>query len=341
MQSKLSIWTLAGLMLTGAAAAHQAPPAPKAPRAPKAPKAPKPAEPPEAEDDESGQDEDREHRGRRTSAGPIALDEKRSFVAKGGVVAIENAMGTIRVSGWERAEIAVTGQLGARAEGLELHVSGDRASIGIDATNPHGVSSDLEVKVPFGSDLEIDAFGAQTTVTGVHGSVQVESVNGSITVSGNARELDLQTVNGSIEVAAGAGQSKVEAVNGNVTLKGVGGDVEASTVNGTLSVEGGAFTRGRFETVAGQVVVRCELAKNARLEIESVSGAVDLSLPAGVSARFEVSTFSGDVKNELSADQAKRTSKYTTEQELSFETGSAGATVEIQTLSGDVSLHKR
>jgi hypothetical protein len=60
-----------------------------------------------------------------------------------------------------------------------------------------------------------------------------------------------------------------------------------------------------------------------------------------VSARFEVSTFSGDIKNELSADQAKRTSKYTTEQELSFEVGAAGATVEIQTLSGNVSLRKR
>jgi len=339
MQNKLSIWTLAGLLMTGAAMAQQPPEPPEAPRAPRAPKAPKPPKPPQAPEDAEHSKGERQ-RSSHAGSGPIALDERRSFVAKGGVVEIENAMGTIRVSGWERAEIAVTGQLGARAEGLEFQVSGDRATIGIEAMNPHGVSSDLDIKVPAGSDIEIDAFGAETSVTGVGGSVQVESVNGSISVSGNAKGLELQTVNGSIEVAAGAGQSKVEAVNGNVTLKGVGGDVEASTVNGRLSVDGGAFSRGHFETVAGQVAVHCELSKNARLEIESVSGPVELSLPASVSARFEVSTFSGEVKNELSADQAKRSSRYTTEQELSFETGSAGATVEIQTLSGDVTLRK-
>lgn len=330
MHDRIQALFLAGLVAAAGASAQ--PPAPPAP-----PRPAHGAHPPRPPKDDRDDDERK-----AGSRGAQTLNEKRSFVAKG-VIEIDNARGSIRVSGWDQTDIQVTGSLGAGAEGLEISVTGERASISVEARNPHGVSSDLEIKVPAGSELEIDAFAAETTVSGVSGTVRVDSVDAGIHVSGGSRELELQTVNGAIEVTGDhpGGRVHVEAVNGAVTLRGVGGDVEASTVNGRLTVEAGSLQRARFETVSGALAVQGDLAKGARLDIETVSGTVELTLPASVSARFEVTSFSGDIKNELSADQARRAGRYTSEQNLSFETGSAGATVDVQTLSGDVVLRKR
>ena len=98
------------------------------------------------------------------------LDEKRS-AAPDGLVEIENAAGSIRVIGWDRAEVMVTGTLGHGAEGLDF--SGGRRgapTISVETEgNPHGMRSDLEIHVPAGSRVEIDSFAAEITVSGRHG----------------------------------------------------------------------------------------------------------------------------------------------------------------------------
>lgn len=296
---------------------------PEPPRPPKVPKPPRPAQGYES----------------RTGHGATTFDQKASFVAKG-VIEIENFTGSVKVAGWDRNEIAVTGRADG-AEGLELTVTGERASIQVDTVNPHGTRAELDVKVPSGSSLEINAFQADVDVSGVSGNVNIESVNGTLTVAGAQGELELNSVNGAVEISGTSKRVQVEAVNGDVTLKGVGGRIEASTVNGQLKFEGGTLERASFETVSGMLVVVAALHPQARVELQSVSGPIELALPADTQARFEASSFSGDIKNELSADQPSRRSKFTGERELSFTLGSGGATVDLQSLSGQILLRKR
>ena len=82
-----------------------------------------------------------------------------------------------------------------------------------------------------------------------------------------------------------------------------------------------------------------ELAR-ATLAVESVSASVELILPAGLGAEFSVSTFSGDITNEL-GPAAEKSSKWTPEKELSFTTGSGGARITVETLSGAIHIRKR
>ena len=112
------------------------------------------------------------------------------------------------------------------------------------------------------------------------------------------------------------------------------------TVNGKLLVTGGSFERASFETVAGGVRFEAGLSARATLAVESVSGSVDLLLPAGLGADFHVSTFSGDITNEL-GPAAEKSSRWTPEKELSFTTGTGGARVTVETLSGAVHIRKR
>jgi len=82
------------------------------------------------------------------------------------------------------------------------------------------------------------------------------------------------------------------------------------------------------------------LSARATLSVESVSGGVDLLLPASLGAEFTVSTFSGAITNEL-GPAAEKSSRWTPEKELSFTTGSGGARITVETLSGAVNIRKR
>jgi DUF4097 and DUF4098 domain-containing protein YvlB len=268
------------------------------------------------------------------------VDQRRA-AEPDGLVEIENPAGSIHVLGWDKSEVVVTGTLGARAEGLEFRGDAHRTSISVEAEgSPHGVKSDLKIQVPAGSRLSIEGFAATIRIEGVNGPVSAETVNGTITMTGGSKEVDLQSVNGSVEVTSPATRVHAEAVNGSVTVREASGEVAASTVNGTLTVIGGTFTRAQLETVSGQVIFEGSLGKSATLDAESVSGSVELVLPAGVSADFSISSFSGDIDNEF-GPPARKASRWTSEKELSFSTGSGGAKVSVETLSGSIRLRKR
>jgi len=272
-------------------------------------------------------------------AAQTTVDQKRA-ASPDGAVSIENMSGSVKVVGWDRAEVQVKGTVG---DGGELSFSGGGGRIHVEVEsdyNPMGVKSDLEVFVPSGSSVEVEGFQATISVTGVTGSVTAETVNGSITQSGAARLVELQSVNGDVEVAKAAGRINAEAVNGTVTIRDASGDLEASSVHGKLSVTGGSFDRVEVESVAGAVRIDTALAARATVTIETVSGPVELVLPASLGAEFEVSSFSGRITNEL-GPEAEKSSKWTPETELRFKTGSGGARISIETLSGSIGIRKR
>ena len=274
------------------------------------------------------------------AAAQSTIDQHRS-AAPDGTVDIENMAGSIRVTGWDKNEIVVNGRLGRQASGLQFSGGSSHTRIEVETEgNPHGVRSDLDIKVPAGSRLKIDGFEASITVTGVTGTVQAETVNGSITLSGGVKDVDLQAVNGAVEVAKASGRIKAESVNGSVTIRDSSGELEASTVNGALEVRGGSWTKVRVETVSGDLRFEGSLGKKATLEAETVSGSVELVFPASIAADFSFSSFSGSIDNDL-GPAVTRSHKWTTEKELSFSYGGGGAKVNVQTLSGSIRLHKQ
>jgi DUF4097 and DUF4098 domain-containing protein YvlB len=273
-------------------------------------------------------------------AAQTPVDQKRP-AAPDGVVHIENMSGSVKVTGWDRAEVQVKGTLGHGAElGFDGTEKRTRIEVEAEHGNPMGIKSDLEVFVPAGSSVSIEGFQATISVAGVTGSVSAETVNGSITQTGATKGVELQSVNGPIDVTKASGRVQAEAVNGTVTVRDASGELEASTVNGKLLVTGGSFDRAKLESVAGAVRFEAALSARATLSVESVSGTVDLFLPVGFGAEFSVSTFSGEITNEL-GPAAEKSTKWTPQKELSFTVGSGGAHVKVETLSGAVNIRKR
>ena len=273
-------------------------------------------------------------------AAQTTVDQKRP-AAPDGAVTIENMAGSVKVTGWDRAEVQVKGTVGSGGE-LSFDGSEKQTTIEVEAErgNPMGIKSDLEVFVPAGSSVSIEGFQATISVAGVTGSVSAETVNGSITQTGGSKDAELQSVNGKIDVTKTSGRLKAEAVNGAVTIREGSGELEASTVNGQLLVSGGSFDRAALESVSGGVRFEAGLSAKATLSVESVSGSVDLFFAAGLGAEFTVSTFSGAITNDL-GPAAEKTSRWTPEKELTFTTGSGGARITVETLSGAVNIRKR
>jgi DUF4097 and DUF4098 domain-containing protein YvlB len=273
-------------------------------------------------------------------AAQTPVDEQRPAEADG-VVEIENVAGSVNVIGWNEAAVHVTGTLAAGAE-LEFESAGKRTAIEVevDDHNPMEAASDLEIHVPAGSHVEIEGVRLDIEVSGVTGSVEAETVDGGVTQRGAAKEISLASVMGTVEVIGSSGHIQAETVNGSATIRGSSGEVEASTVNGKLVVSDGPFERVALESVAGGVSFEADLTPQARVDIETVSGSVELFVPADIKGEFAVSSFSGEIENGLGVGTVKQES-FVPAKELNFSTGSGGARINVETLSGSIHIRTR
>ena len=201
-----------------------------------------------------------------TANAQTAVEQRRPAPADG-IVEIENASGTIKVFGWAQNEVLVKGTLGRGASGLELTGGQRQTRVEVETErNPHGVRSDLEVHVPAGSRLEIEAHQAEITVTGVKGGVHVETVNGGITARFGRADW--------------AGTMKLTTVNGGIDLSipdGLNAEVKASTVNGDISTDFPISVTGKFSKrkLSGTVGSGGRL-----LEMSTVNGGIELKKAA-------------------------------------------------------------
>ena len=259
-------------------------------------------------------------------------------------VEIENLAGSVKISGWDREEIKVSGVLGDDTDGLDFSGSGDSFDIEVEIPDSYGrrhrdLDSDLEIWLPAGSSVSVETVSASIRVSGVNGRLELESVSGEVTVDGAPTSADVETVSGSIELSGSETLAIAESVSGKIELSGVAGRVEAATVSGSIRVQASDIEQGEFEAVSGSVRFTGALSPGARLSAESHSGSVVLNLPADTSARFQVETFSGGINNGFGGGEAERTSRYAPGKRLDFTIGSGDAQVRVESFSGSVTLN--
>lgn len=260
--------------------------------------------------------------------------DERMAAARDGAVEIENISGSVEVTGWDRAEVEVTGTLGKGVERLRFERIGDR--IEIEAVYPkagESKGSHLIVRVPEASDLEVDAVSAGVTAAGVHGELQLQSVSGSIEAESNSTSIDLESVSGDVELKGHKATVEATSVSGDVELELMAGDVEARTVSGEVDLHIGELANGDLESVSGDVNFVGDVARGGRLEIESHSGDVDLELSAGIGARVQLETYSGSLRSEFGGQAGD-------DDEWEFVLGDGQARIEVSTFSGNVEVKK-
>lgn len=260
-----------------------------------------------------------------------------------GEVIVSNVSGSVEVEGWSRNQVQVTGTLGDRVEELIFERDGDEILIKVKLprNSSRSAASDLVIKVPEASSLDINTVSADIEVSGVEGDQDLNAVSGDITTAFYGSELDAESVSGDIEVAGNnqVGNIRLQTVSGDIDTENLAGEFRGESVSGDVTVVGGSFERVRAETVNGEIVLHARLADGGRMDVETINGAVDVDFKGDVSAEIDIETFNGSIRN-CFGPESVRTSKYAPGRELDFTEGSGSGRVRINTLNGSVRLCK-
>jgi DUF4097 and DUF4098 domain-containing protein YvlB len=261
--------------------------------------------------------------------------------AADGQVEIINISGSVEVYGWSRDTVEVKGELGSKVEELILERNGNKVlvKVKVPRNNSNNISSDLTVRVPEDSSIDVSTVSADITVADLGGEQTLHTVSGDVETQAAGSDIAAQSVSGDVEVTGGGEDAETSGttVSGDVTLINVSGSVSAEAVSGDLLVRDGSFDRASLNTVNGEISFQGGLRKGGKLTVESVNGDVDIQFSGDVSARFDIETFNGGITN-CFGPKAERTSKYAPGWELSFTEGDGDGRVTMSTLNGDIDI---
>jgi len=257
-----------------------------------------------------------------------------------GEVEVSNIAGSVRVTGWDRDVVEVTGTLGSGVEDLEFRTEGRYTLIKVRMPrNGRSGGSDLEISMPASGRLTVGTVSSDTTVQGVQGALRLQTVSGKIETDVFGEDAQLKTVSGDVIVQGTdeVGLLTVTTVSGDVGLRDVRGEMVVQTVSGDVEAESTELERARIRTTNGDADLRTGLASGARVEMEAVNGDLTLTITGEPDAEFNIETFNGDIRNDFGPEPV-RTSRYAPGRELRFSERDGSARVGIKTLNGAIIL---
>jgi DUF4097 and DUF4098 domain-containing protein YvlB len=269
---------------------------------------------------------------------------ERAAADPAGSVEVSNVAGNVRVNGWDRDEVEVTGELGKGTEKLEFVVADKvtRIKVIMPVKASDTEDTDLVIHVPTASRLSVNTVSADIEVQGLLGAQRLQSVSADIRTAAAGEDVECKSVSGDVVVAGSfkKGLLTITTVSGDATALRVAGEVNANTVSGDITLGLGETNRSRVRSTSGDLTIAALLAADGKLDAESISGDVRLDLVGAVNAEFNISSFNGEIRN-CFGPKAVSISEYAPGKELRFREGQGSAQVRIKTMNGDINVCRK
>jgi DUF4097 and DUF4098 domain-containing protein YvlB len=197
-------------------------------------------------------------------------------------VVLDNLRGNLSVKGQDGGDVKVTGRKTVRAFSQSDADNADKQSpitverqgdlLYIRAEEPKNshslsVSSDLDITIPRGIDVETKGRSGDLTIDDLAGNVMVTSGRGDIRLSNIAKDVTVDS--------NGRGLIRTTDIKGKVELKGSGGDVQIESVQGQVTLEGEYSGTLEFHALAKPLHMR---SRRSDFQMEAVPGNVTLDL---------------------------------------------------------------
>lgn len=257
--------------------------------------------------------------------------ERRFPIDPGAYVKVFVQNGSVRVTGWARDSIAVTGTV-ERGE-FFAGGRGRNAKIGIwTDDSPAGGSARLDVRVPASATVWVKSEAADVRVTDLSAGIDVLSVTGDVRIEGEPGPVYAESMGGRIEIVADAPSVRARSAAGDVSVRGRSRDLALSSVSGSIEVETERPLRARLETIGGAVRWNGGVDRGGALDVVTHDGPIEITLPEDVDADLEVVTIGGSIT--LAREDARRIGA----REFDVVLGAGGARVTVRTFSGEVIL---
>jgi len=258
---------------------------------------------------------------------------------------VNNLAGSVTITGSNRNDIAVTGELSENAERLDFRREGDRIIVHVilpndgNRGNRRYEGSTLDIAVPRRLAADVNTVSAEIAVKGIEGEQNLATVSGGIETERAGEAVFLKSVSGRIRVTGdrSAARADVSSVSGGLDLDSLAGEVNAQTVSGRIELESPMLERGDIKSVSGSIEIDAALSADARVHATSTSGGITLTLQGKPEGRFEVSSFSGSIDN-CFGPKPERPQFGPPSSNLRFSEGDSNARIEITSMSGSVRL---
>lgn len=259
-------------------------------------------------------------------------------MAPDGLVEVENLAGSIEFTAWDKAELHISGELGKDVEELEIVESTSGIQIRVrNHRNQRNVSeTQLRLQIPVAASVEAESVSADISLTGLEGgSITFNSVSGDLTADARSPRVEMESVSGDVSFRGATPRAEIETVSGEIELEGVEGEIMLSTVSGDVRLAGTRINRGRFETVSGDLDLNLDVPDGGKVNAQSMSGNVSLSLPAGQKGEFMAESYSGEIQSDFGTVSEE---SHGAGSSLSWRESGNGASIEVESFSGDISL---
>lgn len=279
-----------------------------------------------------------------TLAAPLAAQQKvdiRRAVTRDVYVRLNGAFSSLRVTGWQKDSLVMTGTLprdarlepamgsagGAPAAGVKFYVEGPATA---------NASAALELFVPVGATVWAKSGSATIDVTGINGGLDLNIVGGAVTVSGTPRELNIESMDGTVTVSGAPVWMRAKTASGDITMRGSSTDLAITTVSGTVTVRDGSFERTRVESVTGNVTFGAGVARAGTLLIDTHSGNIELQL-GKASLDIEATTITGSITNSVTA-RRPTPGREGRGEELTLSLGAGDARATLRSFKGNIRI---
>ena len=271
--------------------------------------------------------------------------DRRAPIAPDASIRIAGAISSLKIIGWDRDSLAITGTapVGARFDGgVGSSLSGPSrgAKFYLETNNELFGGGNLELRVPHGARVWAKSGSATIEVSGVTGGLDLNVVGGTVVVSSRPRELNIESMDGDVRVSAGAEWLRVKTATGAIEVRGGSEDAGLSTVSGPIRVLDGRYERGKFETVTGDITYRGDVGFKGSMDITTHSGRVDLQLPPRPDLELDAATVTGSIENAVTSTRPI-TGREGRGMELGFSSGSGNTRVVVRSFKGNIALKPR
>lgn len=253
-------------------------------------------------------------------------------VSPGAKLRIHNQGGDIIVTAWDKNQVRVQADHSSRSY-VDVDIRGSVVEITTKSRRGAGGTSDYTVTVPAWMGLDLGGMYAEISIDGVRGPVKASTLEGNITLRGGGESISLETVNGRIEASGARGRVSLHAVSDDVIASDIQGDLSVESVSGSIDLRGIDAKSVDAQTVSGDVTFDGRVTDGGTYAFVTHSGDVTLALPDAVNATVSVASGSGDVTSSFTLKAERETRRRHV-----YRLGNGGATLDIETFSGDVDL---
>jgi hypothetical protein len=232
-------------------------------------------------------------------------EQRTEKLAAGSKLWVKNRNGGIRVTGWDRDEVALTAQIrDSEKRRVELVLQRKGPDLDIEALFQQPSWSfgiyisprcEMNLQVPRKLLGYFRTTNGTVTVENLDGYARCEATNGSILVNQIRGEVQVETTNGAIEARSLAARIKGSTTNGRIILEDIEGGIRLETTNGTIRARNlDGWGEGIYlESTNGSIEVELGRA-TGDLVAENSNGSLELKVPGA--QMIELSKHSAHLK---------------------------------------------